>query len=105
MEAQIGLTTTESGGLLAPMPSGTHSPILVFPSLDRSGVEEWLGAVIDAADGSALAPGKDQVPVVIRFWADEAAVYATPGSTFRLWYGRTVGTGVVTRIADEAATP
>jgi hypothetical protein len=44
------------------------------------------------------------VPVVIRFWADEAAVYATPGASFTLWCGRVVGTGAVTRVVDEAAS-
>ena len=42
--------------------------------------------------------------MIIRFWADEAVVYATPGAAFTLWYGRPVGRGVVTRMADEAAS-
>jgi hypothetical protein len=41
------------------------------------------------------------VSVIVRFWADEAAVYAIPGAAFTLWYGRDIGTGVVTRIAAE----
>jgi hypothetical protein len=41
------------------------------------------------------------VPVIIRFWTDEAGVYATPGAAFTLWYGRAVGKGVVTRLAEE----
>ena len=60
-----------------------------------------IGAVIDVLDGAALVPGADEVPVIIRFWADEAAVRATPGASFTLWYGRAVGTCVVTRIASE----
>ena len=62
-----------------------------------------VGAVIDVVGGLALVPGSAEVPVTLRFWADEAAVYATPGVSFTLWYGRAVGTGVVTRVVDEAA--
>jgi hypothetical protein len=62
-----------------------------------------IGAVIDVIDGSALVPGTGGVPVIIRFWADEAGVYATPGVAFTLWYGRAGGGGVVTRLADEVA--
>jgi hypothetical protein len=101
VEARVGLLAAEAGGLNSPMPTGTRSLMLVFPSLERSGGEVEIGAVIETINGSALVPGADEVPVIIRFWADEAAVYATPGTAFTLWYGRAVGTGVVTRMADE----
>jgi hypothetical protein len=32
-----------------------------------------IGAVIDVLDGAALVPGADEVPVIIRFWADAGA--------------------------------
>jgi len=82
------------------MPSGTRSLMLVFPSLEHLGEEVKIGAVIDVIGGSALVPGSGDVPVTIAFWADEAAVYVTPAAAFTLWYGRAVGTGVVTRIVD-----
>jgi len=43
--------------------------------------------------------------VIIRFWADEAAIYAVPGAAFTLWYGRPVGIGVVTSPAGALASP
>ncbi len=101
VEARVGLLAAESGGLHSPLPSGSRSLLLVFPSLERQGEEVKIGALIDVIDGSALVPGTDGVPVIIRFWADEAAVYATTGAAFTLWYGRAVGKGVVTRLADE----
>jgi hypothetical protein len=73
--ARLGLLPAESGGLRSPMPAGTRSLMLVFPSLEHPGGEVKIGAVIDAVDGSALVPGTDEVPVIVRFWADEAAVY------------------------------
>jgi hypothetical protein len=104
VEARVGLFPAELGGLRSPVPTGTLSLLLVFPSLEHAAEEVQIGAVIDVIDGPALVPGRDEVPVVIRFWADEAAVYATPGAAFTLWYGGTVGNGVVTRVADEVAS-
>ena len=104
VEARVALFPGESGGLHSPMPTGTRSLLLAFRSLEDHGGEVKVGAVIDVLDRPALVPGRDEVPVVIRFWADEAAVYATPGAAFTLWYGRPVGRGVVTRIVDEAAS-
>jgi hypothetical protein len=100
----VSLLAAELGGLRAPVPSGTRSLVLVFSSLEAPDEEVKFGAVIDVTDGPALVPGADQVPVIIRFWADEAAVYATPGAAFTLWYGGLVGQGVVTERADEAAS-
>jgi hypothetical protein len=104
VEARVGLFPAESGGLRSPMPTGTRSLMLVFPSLEHPAEEVKIGAVIDVIDRPALVPGTVEVPVIMRFWADEAAVYATPGAAFTLWYGQTVGKGVVTRMADEVAT-
>ena len=104
VEAQLELLPVASGGLHSPMPAGTRSLLLVFPSLEHPGEEVKIGAVIDVVGGPALVPGTAGVPVTIRFWADEAAVYATPGAAFTLWYGRVVGDGVVTRIVDEATS-
>lgn len=104
VEARLALMTAEQGGLGSPVPSGSRSLLLAFPAAEPGGEEVKVGAVIDVIGGSALVPGAAGVPVVIRFWADEAAVHATPGAAFTLWYGRAVGSGVVTRVADEAAS-
>lgn len=71
-EARIELLSTSSGGLQGPLPSGTRSLILQFES-----------------------PGARDVPVHLWFWHDLARIYATPGITFDIWYGRVVGAGVV----------
>jgi hypothetical protein len=102
VEARVELLPVASGGLHSPMPTGARSLILVFPSLEYPDEEVKIGAVIDVIGRPALVPDTGEVPVIIRFWADEAAVYATPGAAFTLWYGRVVGDGVVTRIVDEA---
>ncbi len=86
------------------MPTGTRSLMLVFPSLEDPAGEAKTGSVIDVIGGPALVPGTDEVPVIVWFWADEAEVYAMPGAAFTLWYGRAVGTGVVTRIVDEVGS-
>jgi len=100
-EAQISLQPTGSGGLHDALPTGTRSLMLAFHSLEAGGKDVMIGAVIDVVGGSALHPGAEHIAVILRFWADEASVYATPGTRFTLWYGRAVGEGVITRVADE----
>ena len=103
VEARLELLPAGSGGLHSPLPSGTRSLLLAFAPLEHLGEDVKIGAVIDVMGGPALVPGAGDIPVIISFWADEAAVYATPGATFAIWYGRAVGEGVVMRLADEAA--
>jgi hypothetical protein len=104
VEARLRLLSAESGGLHSPTPTGTRSPLPAFAPVERRGEDVKIGAVIDVIGGPALVPGTAEAPVVMRFWADGATVYATPGASFTLWYGRAVGTGVVTRIVDEVAS-
>jgi hypothetical protein len=104
VEARLGLLSAESGGLHSPMPTGTRSLLLAFAPLEPEGEDVKVGAAIDVIGGPALLPGVAELPVIIRFWADEATVYATPGASFTLWHGRAVGSGVVTRIVDEVAS-
>ena len=103
-EALLELLPAESGGLRSALPAGTRSLIIGFPPIEEPGAEVKYGAVIDTADGSALIPGTAGIPVTVRFWADEAAIYAVPGAAFTLWYGRPVGTGAVTWLDDVVAT-
>jgi hypothetical protein len=102
VEARLKLLPTELGGLRNPIPSGSRSLLLAFARPGPDAEDVKIGAVIDVIGGSALVPGGAEIPVNIRFWADEAAVYATPGVSFTLWYGHTVGTGVVTRVGADA---
>jgi hypothetical protein len=93
-----------AGALQSAMPASTRSLMLVFPSPEHAGEEVKVGAVVDTVDGSALMPGSAGVSATVRFWVDEAAIYAVPGVSFTLWYGRPVGKGVVVRLVDEAAS-
>lgn len=68
VEARVGLLPAEADGLHSPMPTGTRSLLLAFPSLERADAEVKIGAMIDVLDGPALVPGTDEVQVIIRFW-------------------------------------
>jgi hypothetical protein len=102
VEARINMLATASGGLREPLPTGTRSLLAGFPALEGPG-DVQIGAVIEVSDGGLLTPGTKDVRVRLRFWADDAAIYATPGATFTLWYGRVVGAGVVERVIDDTA--
>lgn len=101
VEAQVSLLSADSGGLREPLQSGTRSLLLNFAPLGGQEGPMQIGAVIERLEGSILEPGVVDATVRLRFWADEAGVYATPGTTFELWHGRVVGSGRVTRIVDE----
>jgi hypothetical protein len=73
----------------------------VFEPLTNGASPVQIGALIETLDGAQVLPGSNGRLVLIRFWADEAAVYATPGATFRLWYGGYVGDGVVDHLVKE----
>ena len=101
VEARLSLLPAESGGLQTPLSTGTRSLLLSFPSLEGHDKQVQIGAVIYLMDVEALEPGMLEALVRLHFWDDEAAIYATPGATFKIWYGRVVGEGVVERIVDE----
>jgi hypothetical protein len=103
VEARVSLMPAQSGGLQSPLPSGTRSLLLNFSALgEREGTVQ-IGAIIDVVGGSALEPGTVDATVRVRFWAAEAAIYATPGAVFELWHLRVIGRGVVERIVDDIA--
>jgi len=60
---------------------------------------DMFGAVIDALD---VAPD-GQLRAELWFWYDGAAIYATQGARFEVWYGHTVGDGVVLPWSDVGA--
>jgi len=101
VEARLSLLPAESGGLQTPLPTGTRSLLLNFLSLESRDEQVRIGAVIDVMDAKSLEPGTLETLARIHFWTDEAAIYATPGATFKIWYGRVVGEGVVERIVDD----
>jgi hypothetical protein len=85
VEARVALRLAESGGFHGPKPTGARSLMLVFSSLEDPAGEMKIGSVIEVIGGPALVPGTVEVLVIVRFWADEAAVYATPRVALTLW--------------------
>jgi hypothetical protein len=101
VHATLTLKPTADGGLAAPLPAGTRSLLLRFPALeDGQSDTVTLGAILTPQDGSRLAAG-EKLDAELVFWADEARIFATPGASFDLWYGRLVGSGIVTRRGDD----
>ncbi len=77
----------------APIVAGNRSIAFVFERLGADEESMGFGALFEQVlEGGA--PG-DEVQAVVRFWADLAQVYATPGTEFDLWLGRVVGHGTV----------
>jgi len=82
-------TAQERTILAAP---GSRSPIYVFESVE--GQEPvTLGAVIEDVTQAGA-----EIDLVLEFWAEPAAIYATPGTSFGIWYRETVGSGVVVEL-------
>jgi hypothetical protein len=96
-EAMLRLVPTEQGGLDRPVVTGTRGLLLKFDTDDG---EVQLGAVVELRGRTQLLPG-EEAPVELHFWADEARIYATPGSRFRAWHGRDVGEGTISRLHDH----
>jgi hypothetical protein len=99
--ATLTLKPAADHGLETPLPAGTRSLLLRFPppNGDHAG-PVTLGAVLTPRTASDLTPGS-QVDVEALFWTDEARIHATVGASFDLWYGRDVGHGTVTGVADD----
>jgi hypothetical protein len=98
VEARVGLLPAESGGLGSPMPTGSRSLLVAFAPLVEGGEDVKVGAVIDVIGGLALVPGVAELPVIIRFWADEAGVYLPAGRGEGALAGRAGSRdGIVTR--------
>ncbi len=90
--AEIELLPSEAGGLKTAVQEGSRSLILRFDG--DTGESANFGAVIERIEGVAEPGSKATVELLI----DTAAVYATEGARFTLWYGRDVGHGHVTDV-------
>ena len=76
--------------------NGTPSLIYVF------GEDEQIGARAHTADGRDLTPGSAHESLRLDFWAPIAKDIVRIGRCFEVWYGGTVGRGVVESVAlDE----
>lgn len=56
---------------------------------------QQIGALASTADGRDFAPSSQHDGACLAFWADEARILVTEGSPFSIWYGGTIGDGVV----------
>jgi hypothetical protein len=76
------------------MPSPSTSILVEMGSGASSAPREvQVGSRIAALDRDTLVPG-ETIAVDIEFWVEVGETFATPGSSFRLWYaGRDVGRG------------
>ena len=99
--ARVTLYPIVSDNAYSLLRAGTRSLILKFPAFEVSDKSVEFGAMIDMVDKCAQQSRRDDIPVRIRFWVDEAAIHATPGERFTIWYGKDVGDGVVERVVDN----
>jgi hypothetical protein len=94
--AELDLSATDCGGPQGPVQKGNKSLLFVFEGLGGEDEGEVrFGAVIDRIRSGNGDPGQSMV-AELWFWIELAAIYATSGVCFDLWYaGRTVGHGKV----------
>ena len=88
-------THQRNGPRFPPIAPGNRSLLHRFDSLETAGRDEGFGAVVEHVE-----PIEDGYAVQLWFWADLAAVYATPGVPFEIWYGGIAGSGSVLRIVE-----
>lgn len=91
--ADVELLAEDAGGLKSPVEEGNRSLIV---SIDENGDRVQLGAVFERVEGSGRPGSSFRAELV--FWHDIAAIHATPGTEFTLWYGRDVGSGRVVEV-------
>ena len=92
------LFDTETGGLKAPVQEGSRSVAFLFERLGEGAEPMGFGAVVERLREGGSPGGR--LTAEVAFWSELAAVYATPGTAFDLWLGRTVGRGVVTDVVQ-----
>jgi len=94
------LAPTCGGGLKSAIVPGHRSVVYLFDRLGEDEEPMGFGAVVEEVlEGGS--PGEVFLGVV-RFWADLADVYATPGTEFDVWLGRVVGHGRVLELRGDS---
>lgn len=103
--AELHFEPTAGGGLRSEMGNPTPSLILVFPPLSQEEIGQsnvQLGAIVDIGE-KTIRPGTT-VSALLTFWSELGGIYATQGSSFRLWYaGRIIGEGKVLSVEECGA--
>lgn len=73
--------------------NGTPSLIFIFTSHRQLGARAYSGS------GQDFAPGTTHTGVRLDFWADdEWTDVVIDGAEFSIWYGGTVGSGVIDKV-------
>jgi hypothetical protein len=78
---------------------GTGSPSLIYVFSP----DEQIGARARNADGRDLIPGSSHASLRLDFWAPVAEEIVRVGRHFDVWYGGTVGRGVIESIENDAS--
>jgi hypothetical protein len=105
VRAQARLTLVDdpdSARAWAALASGSKSLLFQFsaaPGSERELVS--LGAMVTTSDQSPLAWGDVDRVVLLNFWDDAARMHVHEATEFRIWYSRTIGTGVITAVLDD----
>ena len=95
------LKPSRDGGLRGSIVEGHRSVAYSFDSLEEEGGRALFGALVERIyEGGD--PG-DQLVAVLRFYAEGAAVFATRGVEFGLWYGHPRGAGIVVEVLPDYA--
>lgn len=91
-DALVRLEESDRARLLAGVfRPGSRSVMFRFPEAGEHEDGDMFGAIIEELDVRA----DGLLHAHLLFWNDLARIYVTPGARFEVWYGRTVGDGVV----------
>lgn len=90
----------------AALASGSKSLLFQFAGLGESDQElVSLGAMVVTPDQSALSWGDKDRNVLLNFWDDASRMYVQDGAEFTVWYSRSIGSGVITTLAEDLEPP
>ena len=93
--AKVSLRPTHEGGLASPVEPG-HKSLLFSFGEDDDEDDVTLGALFEDVEGNS-GPGAS-FRGTLWFWQDVAALHATPGARFTIWYGGSVGSGQILEV-------
>jgi hypothetical protein len=86
----------------AALASGSKSLLFQFSAASDSPLElVSLGAMVTTSDRRPLAWGDVDREVLLNFWDDAARMHVHEAAEFRVWYSRTIGSGVITAVLDD----
>jgi len=95
------LARTEDGGRLTPISVPTYGCPVFFEGVPELSAHAYDCRMSVSDLGKPIAPG-DTIDEIAMFFlsADEVLPHVRPGITFKLWEGKTIGSGTVVRIEE-----